>query len=139
MIKPLEMSIRDLLAPIIAPWTDHKGNVQPAPTVQLYEFTENALADDERCMLIRNVGSGSGNYLVREPQMMIVVMSKVAGDMQAAYQYAMLVMSYISKNYRTDCIMGLNAVGDVAGPYPLASGRRAFEINLTVITDTGEA
>ncbi len=141
MIKPLEISIRELIASggLIGPWADHRGIIQQAPTVQLYEFNEEDLRADERCMLIKNVGNGGGNFLVREPAMIIAVFSKEArGDMSAAKHYIELVKEHISRNFRQDCIMSVNIIGDVAGPYCLQSGRRYFDLNLNVITDTGE-
>ena len=144
MIKPLEISIKELIADggLLGSWTDYRGNTQPAPKVQLYELDEFAKGIDESdlIMLIRNVGSGSGNFLVREPQMAIVVFADTAKTKTSlAKHYIELVKQWVSRNYRKDCIMSVNIVGDVAGPYPMQSGRRYFELNLSVITDTGES
>lgn len=141
-IKPLEISIKELIADggLLEPWQDHRGRTQPVPEIQLYEFDEDDLQTDQRCLLIKNAGSGSGNFLVREPQMTIAVLSKaVRGDSAAAKHYIELIKEHISRNYSIDCIMSVNIVGDTAGPYRLQSGRRYFDLNLTVITDTKEA
>lgn len=141
-IKPLEISIRELIANggLLAPWPNHRGVNQPVPVVQLYEFEEDDLNDSDRCLLIKNSGNGSGNFLVREPAMTIAVFSKSArGDAAAAKDYIEVIKQHISRNYSIDCIMSVNIVGDTAGPYRLQSGRRYFELNLTVITDTGES
>ena len=141
MIKPLELSIRDLIndSGLLTAWTDHRGNTQPVPNVQLYEFNEDGLQDGERCLLIKNAGNGVGNHLVRQPAMMIAVFSKAKrGDQAAASHYIELIKDYISRNFTKDCIMSVNIVGDKAGPYRLQSGRRYFDLTLNVITDTGE-
>lgn len=141
MIKPQEESIYDLIinAGLQDDWLDRGGSVQAAPTPQLYEFNEDSLADDERCVLIKNTGGGVGNYLVREPAMSIIVFSKnQRGDISVPRDYIERIKVYISTNYDIDCIMAVNIIGDVSGPYRLQSNRRYFELNLNVITDTGE-
>ncbi|MDB4306030.1 hypothetical protein N9980_00525 [bacterium] len=106
--------------------------------MQLLEFDETVLAPDKRCLMIRNSGSGGGNFLVREPAYTIAVFSKAAkGDLGATLCYIELVKEWLSTNYTKDCIMSVNIIGDTAGPYILGSGRRAYELNLNVITDTG--
>ncbi len=140
MIKPLELSIRELIndSGLLTSWTDHRDSAQPVPAVQLYEFNEDDLQDNERCLLIKNVGNGAGNFLVREPSMMIAVFSKAArGDQAAASHYIELIKEYISRNFRKDCIMSVNIVGDKAGPYRLQSGRRYYQLDLQVLTSTG--
>lgn len=141
MIKPQEESIYDLIinAGLQDDWLDRSGSTQVAPTPQLYEFNEDSLADDERCVLIKNTGGGVGNYLVREPAMSIIVFSKnQRGDISVPRDYIERIKVYISTNYDIDCIMAVNIIGDVSGPYRLQSNRRYFELNLNVITDTGE-
>ncbi len=149
-IKPLEFSIEDLLIEggLLgdgATFLDHRGRSQPAPVVQLFEFDESyneddrtGLAPSDRCLVIRNSGSGGGNFLVREPSMSIMVFSKTRkGDMGVAKQYIELIKQHLSTNYTKDCIISVNIIGDTAGPYNLQSGRRYFELNLRVITGTG--
>ncbi len=142
-IKPLEFSIEDLLIEggLLgdgATFTDHEGNDQDVPVVQLFEFVEEELSDSQRCLLIHNVGSGGGDFLVREPLMEIIVFSKAQrGDIGAIKQYIELIKQHLSTSFTKDCIISVNIIGDTAGPYNLQSGRRYFELNLRVITGTG--
>lgn len=140
-IKPLEFTIEDLLIDgglLENTFTDHRGRQQPKPVVQLFEFDEDDLSDSDRCLVIRNSGSGGGNFLVREPSMSIMVFSKAQkGGIAATKHYIELIKQHLSTDYTKDCIMSVNIIGDVAGPYNLQSGRRYFELNLQVITTTG--
>ena len=141
MIKPQEESIYDLLdeAGLLTEFIDRNDVTQPAPVVQLFEFDEESLNDDQRCVVIKNSGNGVGNFLVREPAMSIIVLSKaVRGDISYPRDYIERIKDYISTNFTIDCIMSVNIIGDVAGPYRLQSNRRYFELNLNVLTDTGE-
>lgn len=141
-MKPYEVSILDLLqnGNLLGEFTDRFGVTQPAMTQQLYELDEEAkgLLENDRILLIKTTGGGVGNYLVRQPQMSIMVFSYARkGDINPTRDYINLIKEYISTNFTIDCIMSVNIVGDVAGPYRLQSGRRYFELNLNVITDTG--
>lgn len=143
-IMPLEITIRELIAEggFLRSWTDYNGNVQLPPKVQLYELDEesNSVRENELLMVIKNSGNGSGNYLVREPAMSIIVFSDTLREkMSLAKHYAETIKNHLSINFRKDCIMSVNIIGDVAGPYRLQSGRRYFELNLQVITTTGVA
>lgn len=141
MIKPQEESIYDLLdsADLLTEFVDRNGNVQPAPVIQLFEFNEEDLNDDQRCLVIKNAGNGVGNYLLRTPAMTITVLSKaVRGDISYPRDYIERIKDHISTNFSVDCIISVNIIGDVAGPYRLQSNRRYFELNLNILTDTGE-
>lgn len=141
MIKPQEESLYDLLdgGGLLTEFIDRNGVTQPAPVVQLFEFDEESLNDDQRCVVIKNSGSGVGSYLLRTPAMSIIVLSKAArGDISYPRDYIERIKDYISTNYSVDCIISANIIGDVSGPYRLQSGRRYFELNLNVLTDTGE-
>ena len=78
--------------------------------------------------------------------MSIMVFSRARkGDISYSRDYIGSILSYLdlnrlgdSTNFSIDCIMSFNVIGGVAGPYRLQSGRRYFELNLNVITDTGE-
>lgn len=141
-IKPLEISIRELIEDglLLQQWEDQRGRTQQPPVVQLYEFNEEDpnLSDNQLALVIKNSGSGTGDFLLREPAMNIFIMSdKQRKRMGQAKYYADLVKNHLSRNFRKDCIISVNIIGDVAGPYRLQSGRRYFDLNLQVITSTG--
>tara|TARA_R110002020_G_scaffold475890_1_gene713763 strand:+ start:25526 stop:25954 length:429 start_codon:yes stop_codon:yes gene_type:complete len=141
MIKAQEESLLDLLSNsgLLTSFVDRDGVTQDAPPVQLYEFNEDELADTDRCLVIKNTGNGVGNYLLRTPSVSIMAFSRARkGDISYPRDYIERIKDYISTNFRIDCIISANIIGDVAGPYRLQSGRRYFELNLNVITDTGE-
>ena len=146
MIKAQEESLYDLLSNsgLLTSFVDRDGVTQDAPkttAIQLYELDESArdLGSEDRMLLIKNTGAGIGNYLLRAPSVSIMTFSSTrSGDLKYARDYIERIKDYISTNFRIDCIISANIIGDVAGPYRLQSGRRYFELNLNVITDTGE-
>ena len=117
-------------------FTDILGNSQPAPTYQTFELNTIDLKNDERAVMIRDVGgiSNSANRTLNKIRNMVVV---VCGQTNEADRivvrgYAEDVEKYLVAN-PTDggCIFNIESSG-VSGPFTLDDSRRIYEINLLV-------
>lgn len=129
-----ELLVRDLLerGGMLGPFTDPRGNVQPAPKTQIYEFREHLL-DESRGIFIRKTGDASINpYLVEEPIVTIGFVSLPEdNDMPIARNRIQEIFEYLLNNFQ-ECSMHGSTPSSPLGPYKLASGRYSCEINLSV-------
>lgn len=128
-----------LAANLLGSWTDFNDSTQPAFVTQLYEFDETVTNNYERILLIRNSGAGGGDWEVKSPIVTLSAFSRVGtvGDGFFARNFMELVKRQIDESSYSEFLHGINTVGDVSGPYITESGRRAYELTLTLLADTG--
>ena len=118
-------------------WTGPDSSTQPAPTIQMRELLENEVPSDERILLIRNVSAGGGDRYVSTPNIAFVVMGKTNETPVFAETYAGLIYEALLDFDEADCIISIEPMGRIGGPYTMDSGRRVYEIEFIVNVDSG--
>ena len=131
--------IRDLLDEgwLLDGWSDMFSTDQPAPIVQMLLFNEGKLKATDRCILIRNSGSGDSTQYVQRQQFTIHLFGLNDAQSEAAIvnERADQINAYFLSNYKKTCIIGVNVLSDVMGPFLTDSGRPVFEINIEIILE----
>lgn len=121
-----------------SPFTDILGNAQPAPTFQGFELdlTSGTVEKNERVIMIRNAGNitSTTRTFFKERLMMVLVVGRVGEDDRlVANGLAEDIEDYLVKNF-TDGGCIANIVSSGVSPTRITEdGRRAFEINITVM------
>lgn len=119
-------------------FTDIFGGSQPAPKFQAFELdlTSDDVAEDDRVIMIRNSGSitSSTRTFFKSRPMLVLVVGKVGEtDRTIANGLAEDIENYLVNNHSDGgCIANIESSG-ANGPFITEDGRRAFEINLTVM------
>ncbi len=119
-------------------FTDIFGNNQPAPTSQLFELdlTSGNVNQNERVIMIKNSGnitSSTRTFFKERPMLVLVVGFTGKTDRVIANGLADDIEDYMVKNFSDDgCIANIVSSG-VTGPFITEDGRRAFEVNITVM------
>ena len=120
---------------LMGAFTDILGNAQPASKFQAYELNLTDTPPIDRVIMIRETGAinGANRYLHKERPMLVLVVSRAnVNDSVIARGLASDIEQYLTTNFSSGCIFNINTSG-VTGPFPLPDGRRAYEINLTVM------
>jgi len=121
-----------------APFTDILGNNQPAPTFQSFELdlTNGTVDRNERVIMIRNSGNitASTRTFFKERFMLVLVVGRVGeSDRVIVNGLAEDIEDYLVKNFSDGaCIANIVSSG-VSPTFITEDGRRAFEINITVM------
>ena len=133
MTRLPEDLVHDLLNQngMIGGFVDYQGNNQDAPVIQMFEFREEALSDDDRCIFIRVTGDSSiSPHLIRTNQIVLGFVSKKDdADMAVSRFRAEELYDFFINNFSICQMHGI--VPSTPGtPIILKSGRRVFELNL---------
>lgn len=118
---------------MLGPFTDYRGNEQPAPIIQRYEFREQDLGDN-RGIFIRQIGDSSIEpHLLQQKTILVgFVTLPNQRDMPIGKNRAEDIYDYLLDNFRQCEMHGLVPLG-VNGPYKMDSGRYACEITCNVL------
>lgn len=131
-----EETIRDILRDgnMLGEFTDYKSRKQPAPKLQLFEFREDKLRDDDRCIFIRLIGDSSvAPNLIRSNQIIVGFVSRKGdGDVAISRFRADAIYQFFINNFEKNDMHGI--VPSTPGtPFILGSGRRVFEMTLDTL------
>ena len=122
---------------VLGQWTDSNGNVQDAPCVQRDKLIETEAADNQRILLIKNMG-GSGDRSSSQPAITFAVLGKVNNnDLPLAKEYAYLIYDKLLEFECADYIVSIEPLTGVNGSYTMASGRDVFDMEFLVNVETG--
>lgn len=135
MIALPEELIRDLLksGTMLGSFDDYRGRSQQAPRLQLFEFREDALDDNQRGIFIRMVGDSSVTpHLLQNHQVVIGFVSlNVEKDVPVSRFRADQIFQYLLDNF-SQCEMHGLVPSRPGQPFLLQSGRRVFEITVDI-------
>lgn len=125
-----EIQIRDLLKQggMLGGFTDFDGNDQPAPYLQLMEFSEKDLMT-ERGIFIRMLGDSSVvPHLIQQKTIVVGFVTKPDdNDMITGRARAQEIFEYLLDNFEACSIHGTTVTFN-GTPFILDSRRRVFEI-----------
>lgn len=122
---------------IIAPWVDGQGNTQPAPTLQTRWLEETAVPSNERILFIRNSSAGGGDRFVTSPTITFVVLGTTTDAAVFPEFYANLIYNKLLEYTSGSAILAIDPLGKVNGPYKMESGRFAYDMEFTVLFESG--
>lgn len=130
-----EETIRDLLRDgnMLGEFTDYRGRKQGAPKVQMFEFKEDKLEFNDRCIFIRLIGSSSvAPNLIQNNQIVVGFVSKRNDDVFVSRHRADDLYQFFIDNFEKNNMHGI--VPSTPGtPFILGSGRRVFEMTLDTL------
>lgn len=120
-------------------FTDIFGGSQPEPKFQAFELDltdKKIIGSDDRVIMIRNSGSitsATRTFFKSRPMLVLVVGKVGETDRTIANGLADDIENYLVQNFSDGkCIANIESSG-VTGPFTTEDGRRAFEINITVM------
>ncbi len=122
----------------LSAFTDIFGGSQPAPKVQIFELNlaNTDVKSEDRVIMIRNSGSitsATRTFFKSRPMLVLVVGKVGETDRTIANGLADDIENYLVQNHSDGkCIANIESSG-VTGPFITEDGRRAFEINITVM------
>lgn len=130
-----EETIKQLLQDgnMLGEFTDYRSRNQPAPVVQLFEFREDVLEDDDRCIFIRLYGdSSTAPHLIQSNQILVGFVSRKNNDVATSRYRANDLYEFFIENFSNNNMHGI--VPTTPGePILLGSGRRAFHMTLNTL------
>lgn len=124
-------------AGLLGAWTGPGGSTQPAPTVQTRLLEEEEVPSNERLLLIKSVSAGSGTRFTSDPVFVFAIMGKVGEPPVFAETYAELLYAALLEFDHADCVISIDPIGRINGAYKMASGRPAYDMEFTVVVDSG--
>jgi len=127
----------------LSSFTDIFGNAQPAPKFQAFELNlipddndADAVTPSDRIIMVRNSGnitSSTRQFFKLRPMLVLVVGKVGETDRTITNGFADDIEAYFVKTFQdSGCIANIESSG-VTGPFITEDGRRAFEINITVM------
>lgn len=123
---------------VVASWIDSQGNTQPAPKLQTRWLDETLAQGNERLLFIRNVSAGTGDRFTSTPAVSISCMGKTAGDAAVfVEEYAKIIYDKLLEFTNGDGIVAIEPLGRIGGPYKMESGRFVYDMEFSVIMETG--
>lgn len=118
-------------------WVDSEGATQSAPVVQLREFQDNTLDDNDRCLLIKVSGSGGGDRYVSMPTILFASFGKVGETPVYAEEYANKIYAALLLFNATDCLISVEPMGNVSGLFRTGSNRPVHDMEFSSKVDSG--
>ena len=120
-------------------WVDSQGATQPPPVVQMRWLDEEAanVSSSDRVLLIKTAATGGGNRYVSEPVFLFAILGTVGESSIYAEDYAELLYSALLNFTHADCIISIDPVGRINGPYKMASGRFVHDMEFSSKVDSG--
>ncbi len=130
-----EELVRDLLRSngMLDAFVDYRGRDRDAPVLQLFEFREDSLQTDQRCVFIRMTGDSSVTpHLLQNHQVVVGFVSlNTDGDLPVARFRADEIYNFFLDNF-AQCQMHGLVPSRPGQPYTLGSKRRVFEITVDI-------
>lgn len=122
---------------VLSSWTGPDGEIQDTPVVQTRLLKESDAKKSQRIFLIKNSSGGSGNRFVSMPVFTFAVMGKPGEDSVFAETYANLIYDILLDFDFADCVIGIDPIGGVNGPYLTESSRPVYDMEFMVKVDSG--
>lgn len=114
-------------------FNNRAGEPQPAPVVQYFQFREDRLGSDDRCIFIRQVGDSSiYPSLLQVNEIVVGFVTKADElDMFTGRYQAEQMYQYVVANFEQRNMHSINPIERPAIPHILESGRMVFQMTLS--------
>lgn len=118
-------------------FTDVFGALQSAPDVQVGNYDERGVAANSRILLIRSANAGGPSDEFVQYQNVLIALSGLGrfDDWVITKGRLSQMHQWLLDNHRADCIINLDDLSDVTGPFFTQSNRPVAEINFRLVLE----